>query len=145
MKSQPRNDFERQLYEQVERETRRSRHRERISGRCGTFGRIAIGKRVHPYQHDINELVAFLISRRLRQAGMPDLVRRIRRSVDTQALRLALEMVREKGSFDMVMRRRCERIEGYCNLIEAALFFGSEFRRHLAQEDHSLPEDVTHD
>jgi hypothetical protein len=134
MKSHPRNEFGRQIYEEIERETRKSRYRDRASGR-----------RVHPYDHDITMLINFLASRRLRQPGMRDLVLRIYRSVDTEALRLAIALVLEKGNYDLATLRRCERIERYCDVIEAALFFGNEFRRHLAQEDHSLREDVTHD
>ena len=134
MKRPPRNEFERQVFEETERETRRSRFRDRISR-----------QRVDPYQWDINQLVEFLISRRLRQPGTLDLARRIQRSVDTEALRLAIALVLEKGSYPPAMRRRCERIEGYCNVIEAALFFGRELRRLRAQQDHSLPEDAPHD
>jgi len=123
LKRPPRNDFERQIYEETERETRKSRFRDRISR-----------QRVDPYQYDITMLINFLASRRLRQPGTRDIVLRIHRSVDTEALRLAIALVLEKGSYTPAMRRRCERIEGYCNAFESALTLLLELKDVLLTE-----------
>lgn len=95
---------------EVERETRRSRYRDRTS-RC----------RIHPIKHDVSQLMAFVIARRLRQPGVTDLLRRVLKRVDTRAVRQLVSIVLENGSYPPTMRRRCDRLLGYCATIEAAL------------------------
>lgn len=107
----------RELHETVAAATRRSRHRDRWSR-----------ERVHPVQHDINQLVHFIIARRRRHDDAFDAARTVlapctgnpRREQQIAALRMLVSVVR-RGRYSTTMLRRCERIEGYCDLFETAM------------------------
>jgi hypothetical protein len=94
----------------VESERLRSRHRDRFSR-----------ERVHPIQYDVNRLTNFVCDRRTRQPGALDTVRRVMKSVDTEALRVLVQIASERGSRSRSMRRCCSRVLSYCDVIEAAL------------------------
>ncbi len=95
---------------EVERETRRSRYRDRCSR-----------MRLHPIQHDIAQLVDFVMERRRRQRDGLAAARCVLETVNTDALRTLIHLAREHGRCNRTMRRRCERIENYCLIIETAL------------------------
>jgi len=107
--TKPESEVGRQIREEIERETRTSRHRDRISG-----------GRVHEIQHDVNQLVHFVATRRQRQPGVFDAARRVCRTIDTEALRFLVALVLGGSSYP-AMRRLCARIIGYCETVEAAL------------------------
>lgn len=96
---------------EVERERLKSRYRDRNSL-----------ERVHPIQHDVNMILAFIIVRRRRSAPAAfDAARRVLRAVDTSALRVVVSTVLDGGQSDRTTKRRCARILGYCTTIETAL------------------------
>jgi endonuclease III len=98
------------IHAAVEQERLASRFRDRSSR-----------QRVHPVQNDISRLVDFVAARRLRQPGVVDLLRRTLKHVDTDALRFLVSAVLDHGTCDRYMKRRCARLLGYCETIEAAL------------------------
>lgn len=94
----------------VREETKRSRFRDRWSR-----------ERIHPVQHDVNRLLNFIIERRRRSPSMVfDAARTVLKRVDTDAIRLLVSTVLDGGCGE-TMRRRCARLIGYCEIIEAAL------------------------
>lgn len=98
---------------EIERETRTSRRRNRVSR-----------ERVHPYQHDIDRLVDFVIDRRATQPGAIEAVRRIHKSVDIEAMRFLIGLVLEQGRSDLATKRRCERLLAHCRTVDRALLLG---------------------
>lgn len=99
------------MLDEIRDETAASRFRDRFSR-----------ERVHPVTRDINQLINFTIRRRLRHApAVLDANRRVLRRVDTKALRFLVSVVLHGGAYDLTMRRRCDRILGYCDVLEAAL------------------------
>jgi hypothetical protein len=98
------------LRAEVERERRKSRRRNRISG-----------ERVHPVQHDIDRLCDFVIDRRATQPGALDALRRLYKSVDVEAMRFLTDIVLNEGRCDLAMRRRCARLSMYCDKFDRAL------------------------
>jgi len=103
------SDIRDEIHAAVERERRQSRHRDRRTG-----------DRIHPYQHDINRLLAFVIDRRKSRPGALHLVQRACRVVDADALRQLVVIVRD-GNCDMATLNRCDRVMSYCQTIEEAL------------------------
>jgi len=103
------NQIQTAIRNEVERETRKSRYRDRFSR-----------QRLHPITADIGALVSFVIDRRRRQAGALELARCALGVIDTEVIRLLVEIVR-RGSCNRAMLRRCRRLEHYCEIIEAAL------------------------
>ena len=113
-------EFRDQIRAEIERETRTSRHRDRVSG-----------ERVHPIEHDVNQLINFVTDRRLRQPDALPAARRANKSVDTEALRVLIEIALKRGATTTAIRRRCSRIVTYCDVIETAV----ASREVLAQRD----------
>ena len=103
------------IHAEVERERLASRFRDRRSG-----------ERIHPIAADVGGLIDFVASRRQRQPDAMNLLRRLFVSTDTLAIRLLLVMVLTKGACNRAMKRRCARLLGYCEIIEAAFALGEE-------------------
>jgi hypothetical protein len=106
------------IHAEVERARLKSRFRDRFSR-----------SRIHPIQHDVDWLCTFVMTRRLRQPGVMDLLRRIqpphlslRQQLESlDAIRLLVDIVLQKGSCDRVMKRRCARLLEMCDTLEAGL------------------------
>jgi hypothetical protein len=87
----------------VERERLKSRFRDRCSR-----------ERIHPIANDFGRLFDFVMSRRRRQPGALDLLRRSLNRTDVAAILSLVEMVLTKGACNRAMRRRCARLIWYC-------------------------------
>jgi hypothetical protein len=85
------------------------------------------GKRLHPIQADLDRLLDFVAARRATYPGALDAARRALRQIDTAAIRDVVAAVLEGGAVDTSTRRRCERVTGYCDTLDAALALRSEF------------------
>jgi predicted DNA-binding WGR domain protein len=114
---------------QVERETRRSRYRDRWSR-----------ERMHPIQHDVSQLIDFVMERRRRETDGARVGLRVLERVDTEALRLLVEMAR-RGHLDRTMRRRCQRVDYYCLVIEKALELHDALLEAIASVEEEEPND----
>ena len=98
------------IHAEVERERLESRFRDGCSR-----------SKIHPVDNDIGRLIDFVAARRLRQPGVMKLLWRVLHRVDTEAIRLLVDIVLTKGSYGQAMQSRCQRLLDYCVIIDAAL------------------------
>jgi hypothetical protein len=103
---------------EIEEERRKSRYRDHHSR-----------ERVHEITHDFDALVAFIINKRKRVPGALRAARRVYVSPDPRDFRFLVRVVLDGGYCDDAMQRVCERIAGYCDILEPALAMLSAWKR----------------